>query len=78
MRKDPTFKRHGVRLPGQELVAARSSLSPIGTVFAPLFRLQAICASILKLPPLACPGTTCSLVEVEVDDAIVVQLRLKS
>ena len=46
IRKDSTFKRHGIRLTSQELVVAKHCCEaqsawqqPIGTAFAPLYRL---------------------------------------
>jgi len=55
--KRTTFKRDGTGMKSQEVVAAKHR-RPASNLFVPLYKLI-IAVSILKLPPPACPGTTC-------------------
>ena len=55
--KRTTFKRDGTGMKSQEVVAAKHR-RPASNLFVPLYKLI-IGVSILKLPPPACPGTTC-------------------
>ena len=64
MRKDPTFKRHGMASDWQvkSLLLRSTEGLPVTYRHSPcsaLHRLY-ISVSILKLPPPACPGTTCT------------------
>ena len=66
MRKDSTFERHGIRLKVKRLLLRSTGGLPVTYRHSLCSALWAISVSNLKLPPLACPGTTCIFIHTHI------------